>query len=232
MNEIIEINRFLLVSALLWVTGLALLIVVFSQAVFYRDRRYLSVKILLTGAVLIAAGIVSNIFRIPTYKLLVTRVVGLNAEHVPVCDSDREFSLKELSIDPHNKSHKRNSTQVIDNTAALFYNGYIKLPVMKFGEGEYRLEFTARGTDAMDEYAILEVEFESLGSNGYLLPRRLEYITLNRMERIYAVPFVVERETVGRLKISFVNDDLEESGKRDRNAWVKGICLIKTKGKR
>lgn len=227
MNEIIEINRFLLISGLFWITGFALLIVIFSQTVFYRDRRYLSMKILLTGIVLIAAGTVLNFFRIPTSKLLVTRAVELKVEHVPVFEKDKAFSLKEISIDPLNKSHKRNSTHIVDNTVALFYDGYIKLPLLKFKPGEYCLEFTARGTDAMDEYAILEVSFESLNSNRYLIPRRLEYVTLNRMERTYTVFFTIERETVGRLRISFVNDDLDDTGKRDRNAWVKNISLGK-----
>jgi hypothetical protein len=227
MNEIIEINRFLLISGLLWVTGLAFLIVIFSQAVFYRNRRYFSKKILLTGGVLIAAGIVLNFFRIPTSKLLVTRAAGIKIEHVPVFEKEKAFSLKEISIDPLNKSHKRNSTHIVDNTVALFYDGYIKLPLLKFKPGEYRLEFFGRGTDAMDEYAILEVSFDSLNRNHYLIPRRLEYVTLNRMERTYTVLFTIESETVGRLRISFVNDDLDSSGKRDRNAWVRDIRLGK-----
>jgi len=44
-------------------------------------------------------------------------------------------------------------------------------------------------------------------------------------------PFRVNRPGIGRVRISFVNDDLEPGGKRDRNAWIKDIKILKQKSK-
>ena len=43
----------------------------------------------------------------------------------------------------------------------------------------------------------------------------------------WSLGFKVETPVIGRVTLSFVNDDLEPGLKKDRNAWVKNIKIKK-----
>ncbi|MCP4156068.1 MAG: hypothetical protein GY757_50580, partial [bacterium] len=121
-----------------------------------------------------------------------------------------------------------NTTEIIAQTAALFFEGDIKTPLVKFKGGHYTLNFTARGSKAWDEYSILRVDYRELDENNYLLLKKSAYVNLTATMEHYQIPFQTTNTTqsaIGRLEISFVNDDLEPGGKKDRNAWVKEIKI-------
>jgi len=224
MNEIVKINWMVLASFFLWVTGFALLL----AALVVMKKRKLK-KAIFISVVLIVAGGVLYFFKMPSDKLLVSRVSVVDIDKCIPVDGGLSFAVRDLGLDALNRGHKRNTTGLRDNTAALFYGGYIKTPFITFPGGDYAVVFHARGTRAKEEYAILKVEFEHLDDANYLITEESRYIPLNKSMRRWVTPFRVNRPGIGRVKISFVNDDLEPGSKRDRNAWIKDIKILKHK---
>jgi len=213
-----------LASFFLWVTGLAVLI----AALVVMGKRKIK-KAIVLSVILIVAGGVSYLFKMPSDRLLISRVSVVDKGKCIPVDGGMAFVVRDLGLDALNRGHKRNTTDIKDNTAALFYGGYIKTPFITFPEGDYAVVFHARGTRAKEEFAILKVEFEQLNNAGYLLTEESRYIPLNKSMRRWLTPFRVNRPGIGRVKISFVNDDLEPDGKRDRNAWIKDVKILKHK---
>lgn len=224
MHEIVIINWTLLVSFFLWVTGLA---VILSGLAVMKKRKIK--KAIIISAILIVAGGVLYLFKMPTHNLLVSRVSVVDKEKCMPVGDGLAFAVQDLGLDALNRGHKRNTTGIMDNTAALFYGGFLKTPFIIFPEGDYVVVFHARGSRAKEEYAILKVEFEQLDDADYLITEESRYIPLNKSMRRWLTGFRVNRPGIGRVKISFVNDDLEPGGKRDRNAWIKDIKILKHK---
>ena len=215
-----------LASFFLWVTGFAVLL----AALVLMEKRKIK-KAIITSIVLIVAGGVSYLFKMPSDKLLVSRVSVVDRDKCLPVDGGLSFAVRDLGLDALNRGHRRNTTGIRDNTAALFYGGYIKTPFITFPEGDYAVVFHARGTRAKEEYAILKVEFDQLDNADYLVTEESRYIPLNKSMRRWLTPFRVNRPGIGRVKISFVNDDLEPGSKRDRNAWIKDVKVLKQKAK-
>ncbi len=222
MIEVVKINWVLMAAHACWILGGAMIAAVLSIMEFNRSSRK-PIKLLWVSAGLIVLGVLLINFKIPTSKLLVSRVSNLNEAGLVSCEDSIAFPVKELQLDGLNGRHKRNTRDIIDNTLALFYDGFIRTPLVKFKPGDYMVEFKARGTRALDEYAAVKVEFECLEGH-YLIVKQTKFIVLNPVMKKREMRFRVEESSVGRIKISFVNDDLVP-GKEDRNAWIKNISI-------
>ncbi len=241
MSELIKINWIAVVSGLLWITGISLGLAGFSRMefLFLRHKKamapgdsredFFSKRLFLICVVLIVVGGLLNLFKMPSENLLVTRLSNVDETKCININMGEElaFSHKDLKLDPLNRKHKRNRTGIRDNTAVLFYDGYIKTPFIKFEAGYYVINFDARGSKAWEEFSILKIEFETLDPNQYLIAKNSKYIQLTRKMKSWSMGCKVEAPIIGRVKVSFVNDDLEPGGKRDRNAWVKDIKIRK-----
>lgn len=241
MIELIKINWLAVVSGLLWITGLSLavaglyrmkfLFLKLKKSLIPKDSREssFSKRLFLMSAVLVVTGGLLTLFKMPSSHLLVTKL--LNVDETKCIHMDREeelaFSVKDLKLDPLNRAHKRNRTDVRDNTAVLFYSGYIKTPVIKFEAGDYVTVFDARGSKAWEEFSMLKIEFETLDPGDYLTAKKSKYIQLTGNMKPLSLVFKVETPVIGRVKLSFVNDDLEPGLIKDRNAWVKDIKIKK-----
>ncbi len=226
MHEIVKINWMPLVSFFLWVTGFAVIL----SALVVMKKRKLKTAIIISIVLIIAGGVL-YLFKMPSHKLLVPGVSAVDKEKCMPVGNGLAFAVEDLGLDALNRGHKRNTTAIKDNTAALFYGGYIKTPFITFPGGDYVVVFHARGSRAKEEYAILKVEFEQLDNTNYLITEESRYIPLSNLMQRWVTGFHVNRPGIGRLKISFVNDDLEPGGKRDRNAWIKDIKILKHKKK-
>jgi hypothetical protein len=239
MSELIKINWIVVVAGLLWITGLSLALAGFCRMafLFLRDKKamasggsresFFSKRLFLISAVLIVTGGVLNFFKMPSENLLVTKLVNVDEATCIKMEEELAFLHKDLSLNRLNRKHKQNRTDVRDNTAVLFYDGYIKTPFIKFEKGYYVINFDAWGSKAWEEFSILKIEFETLDPNRYLTAKKSKYIQLTRKMKSWSMEFQVEAPIIGRVKVSFVNDDLEPGGKRDRNAWVKDIKIWK-----
>jgi hypothetical protein len=227
MTEIVKINWVLMAGHACWVLGTAIILTLLTVMEFSRSNRKVPVKMFVVSVGLIVLGVLLLNFRIPTSKLLVSRVTGLNEGTLVSCDVSVSFPVNDIRMDELNGRHERNTTAILDNTLALFYDGFMVTPLVKFKPGEYAAEFSARGTKALDEYAAVKVEFERL-EGEYLISRVQRFIVLTPDMRKWEMRFPVKEQSIGRIKISFVNDDLEAGGKRDRNVWVKDIGIIKS----
>ncbi|MCP5106856.1 MAG: hypothetical protein GY950_25960, partial [bacterium] len=182
MTEIIKINWILMAANGCWILGAAVIAARLSIMEFTRRSGKIEKfprKLLLLSAGLIVLGAVLINFKIPTFKLLVPKITHLDETRLRSCDRDIVFPLNDLKMDIMNGRHKRNTTGIIDNSLALFFDGYIQAPMMKFGAGDYTVSFSAWGTKAMDEYAALKIEFERL-ENNYLIVREMKLISLIR----------------------------------------------------
>ena len=231
MIETIKINWLLMAGHACWVLGAAIVLTLVCIAINNNQSPRKPVKIL-AGAVLLAiAGILILQFKIPTPRLLVSKISGLETNSIIACNKPITFTREHLFMDILNGRHKRNTTHVIENTMALFYNGYVQTPMLELPVGVYNIHVTARGTKAMDDYSVLKVEFQRL-EGDYLIPRAVNFITLNPDMIKRRTRLRIKEPAKGRLKILFVNDDLEP-GKRDRNVWLKDITItpLKPKGK-
>jgi hypothetical protein len=241
MSELIKINWIAVVSGLLWITGLSLALAGFCRMefLFLRHKKamtledfrkdFFSKRLFLIFIVLIVVGGVLNLFKVPSENLLVTKLVNVDeAECINIMMEEKlAFLNKDLKLDPLNRKHKRNRSDIRDNTAVLFYDGYIKTPFIKFEAGYYVINFDARGSEAWEEFSILKIEFETLVPNHYLIAKSSIYIQLTSKMKPWSMGCQVEAPIIGRVKVSFVNDDLEPGGKRDRNAWIKDIKIWK-----
>ncbi len=241
MIELIKINWLAVVSGLLWITGLSLalaglcrmefLFLKHKKPIIPEDSRksFFSKKLFLMSAVLMVIGGLLTLFKMPSSHLLVTKLLNVDETKCIHMDGEKElaFSIKDLKLDPLNRAHKRNRTDIRDNTAVLFYSGFIKTPVIEFEAGDYVTVFYARGSKAWEEFSILKIEFETLDPSYYLTAKKSKYIQLTGKMKPWALGFKVETTVIGRLKLSFVNDDLEPGLKKDRNAWIKDIKIKK-----
>ncbi len=188
---------------------------------------YFSKKLFLICGVLIVTGVVLNFFKLPSENLLVAKLSDVDETKCITMGEELAFFHKDLNLNRLNRKHKHNRTGIRDNTAALFYDGYIKTPFIKFEKGDYLVNFDARGSEAWEEFSILKIDFETLDLNRFLLVKNSKYIQLTREMKPWSMEFKVKAPIIGRVKVSFVNDDLEPGGKRDRNAWVKDIKIRK-----
>lgn len=222
MMEVVKINWVLMAAHACWILGAAMIAVVLTIMEFNRSARK-PIKLLWVSTGLIVVGILLLNFKIPTAKLLVSKVSNLDEAGLVSCEDSIAFQVKELQMDGLNGRHKRNTRDIIDNTLALFYDGFIRTPLVKFEPGEYMVGFEARGTRALDEYATVKVEFERL-EGRYLIVKQAKFIVLNPVMKKREMRFRVKEPSIGRIKISFVNDDLVP-GKRDRNVWLKNISI-------
>jgi hypothetical protein len=225
MIEIVKINWVLMAGHACWVLGAAAILTLLTVMEFSRSNRKVPVKMFGVSAVsvgLIVLGVLLLNFKIPTSKLLVSRVTGLNEAALESCDTSVTFPVSDIKMDELNGRHERNTTAILDNTLALFYDGFLYTPLLKFKAGEYVVEFKARGTKALDEYAAVKVEFEQL-EGQYLIVKTRRFIVLTSSMEKRDMKFSVTGPGIGRIKISFVNDDLEAGGKKDRNVWIKDI---------
>lgn len=230
MIEIVKINWVLMAGHACWVLGAAIILTLLSVMEFSRSSRKSPVKMFGVSAAsvgLIVLGVLLLNFKIPTSKLLVSRVTGLNEGALVTCDTSVSFPVSDIKMDELNGRHERNTTAILDNTLVLFYDGFMVTPLVKFKPGEYVVDFKARGTKALDEYAAVKVEFERL-EGEYLISRVQRFIVLTPDMRKWEMRFPVNESCIGRIKISFVNDDLEAGGKRDRNVWIKDILINKS----
>jgi len=241
MIELIKINWLAVVSGLLWVTGLSLavaglcrmkfLFLKLKKSLIPKDscKNFFSKRLFLISAVLVVTGGLLTLFKMPSSHLLVTKLLNVDETKCIHMDMEKElaFSVKDLKLDPLNRAHKRNRTDIRDNTAVLFYSGYIKTPVIKFEAGDYVTVFYARGSKAWEEFSILKIEFETLAPNQYLIPKKSKYISLTNKMKPWSLGFKVETPVIGRVTLLFVNDDLEPGLKKDRNAWIKDIQIKK-----
>lgn len=233
MNELVNINWTAVAAGLLWITGFGLGIVGISLALVRgngkttAERKRFAKKLYIAGAVLIAYGGLLSLFDLPSHNLLVTKVEKIRPSECLEVGDGLEFTVEELHLDPLNRKYKQNRSEIKDNTAALFNGGSIKTPCIRFEPGFHVIGFDARGTFALDEYAILKVELSIPDENGYLQAVTSQYIHLTEKMRPYAVTANIPAGAAGRVKISFVNDDFVLKGKKDRNAWVKDISIRK-----
>jgi hypothetical protein len=241
MSELIKINWLAVVSGLLWITGLSIalaglcrmefLFLKHKKSIIPGDFRknLFSKRLFLMSAVLVVIGGLLTLFKMPSSHLLVTKL--LNVDETKCIHMDREeelsFSIKDLKLDPLNRAHKRNRTDIRDNAAVLFYSGFIKTPIIKFEAGDHIIVFNARGSDAWGKFSILKIEFETLDRGDYLTAKKSKYIQLTGKMKPWSLGFKVERPVIGRVTLSFVNDDLEPGLKKDRNAWIKDIKIKK-----
>ena len=191
------------------------------------QENFFSKRLFLICVILIVTGVLLNLFKMPSENLLVTKLSNVDETKCIKMGEELAFSHKDLNLNRLNRKHKRNRTDIRDNTVVLFYDGYIKTPFIKFEEGYYVINFDARGSKAWEEFSILKIEFERLDPNHYLIAKKSKYIQLTRKVKPWSMEFWVEAPIIGRVKVSFVNDDLEPGGKRDRNAWVKNIKIRK-----
>ncbi|HLP57538.1 MAG TPA: hypothetical protein VK186_01855 [Candidatus Deferrimicrobium sp.] len=226
MIEIVKINWILIVAHAGWLLGAAIILTLLAIMEFSRSPRQIPVKMFGVSFGLIVFGFLLLNFKIPTSKLLVSRITGLNEAGLSACVNSLSFPVSDIKMDELNGRHERNSTDIVDNTLALFYDGFMVTPLVKFNPGEYMVEFKARGTKALDEYATVKVEFEKL-EGQYLIVKTHRFIILSKAMEKHGMKFPVENDGIGRIKITFVNDDLESGGKKDRNVWLKDISLTR-----
>lgn len=227
MIEIVKINWVLMAGHACWVLGAAVILTLLAIMEFSHSPRKVPVKMFGVSVGLIVLGVLLLNFKIPTSKLLVSRVTGLNEATLKACDTSVSFAVSDIKMDELNGRHERNTTAILDSTLALFYDGFMVTPLLKFKQGEYVVEFKARGTKALDEYAAVKVEFEKL-EGQYLIVKTRSFIVLTSSMEKREMKFSVTEPGIGRIKISFVNDDLEAGGKKDRNVWIKDIGIIKS----
>ena len=226
MIEIVKINWVLMAAHAFWIVGASIILALLTTMQFSRSSHKVPIKLFGLSVGMIVLGILLLSFKIPTSKLLVSRITGLNEAALGTCDSPVSFPVNAIKMDELNGRHERNTTAILDNTLALFYDGFLYTPLLTFKPGEYVVGFNARGTKALDEYATIKVEFEKL-EGQYLIPRFQQFMVMTSDMKKYEMKFPVKEQSIGRIRISFVNDDLETGGKKDRNVWIKDINITK-----
>ena len=240
MKEIVNINRLLLAAPLLCALGIALFISMlglmeYSRTSYNLKRSdFIKKRLFKTGvwisAGLIITGIILFQFRIPSDKLIVVKINQIKPNawvQWPPTANSFHFTPAELTIDAHNKSHIQNNEGMIDNTISLFWDGFIQTPFIRFGKGEYTVEFLAKGTRAEDEFSKIKVEFEIPDKNNLLVTRSIIYFELTKTMKPYRMNFKVEAESIGRIRITYFNDVFIPKTGKGRDVWIKEFTIIK-----
>jgi hypothetical protein len=240
IEEIIKINWLLLLAPFLSALGFAAFIFILSAMEYFKISSalkrvdFFKGKFFKYGAWisvgLIIAGIILFQFKIPSNKLIVVKVVEEKKDtaiHWPLNNTEFSFLPSDLTIDAHNKSHKMNNEDMIDNTISLFWDGFIQTPFIMFDKGAYMVEFQAKGTKAEDEYSKIKVEFESPDKNNYLVAKTILYFEMTKKMEPYRMQFEIRDTTIGRIRITYFNDLFVPETGKGRDVWIKGFNIIK-----
>lgn len=230
MSEIIKFNWLQPLSMLCLIAALALAIVFLSfKIVPGADGQSKKNRILLAAAAFLALSGILCCFKMPSRHLLISTLTGMDNNLVLKWDdkAPKFFSARELIIDYKNAQHPRNRTDIRENTSCLFFNGFISTPFIHFEPGEYSLTFSARGSFAFDQNAILSAEFSAPDADNYLIAAKQLYFRLTPTLENYKMDFSVSGKTIGRIRLHFVNDHLEPNQRRDRNAFIKDVMIWK-----
>jgi hypothetical protein len=236
MTETIQINWMLLLGPLCWVLGIAVAVGLAASMEYRRATRgtarqeYIKTKTAKTGlaasVVLVLTGLLLYQFKLPVQQLIAVRVQPNENFHAkPMPDESFAFLPADLKMDGHNKSHILNNEKMTDSTMVLLWDGYIQTPYVQFKEGDYRIEFQARGTRARDEFSRLKVVFETPDNNRYLVTRAKKYIELSGKMVRYWMTFRVKTGTIGRVRISYFNDLYLPETKQGRDVWIRQLTI-------
>jgi len=237
MTETIRINWLLLAGPFLWSAGIAVFLSLAGLMEFYRvqknvkRRDFLSGKLCrnyaIIGIVFILCGIFMGFAKMSTDRFI---AVKLNNDRKPSLDIVKSgesypFLPKELKMDPKNRSHYLNNKGMKNNTMALFWDGFVRTPFMKFKKGNYQIHFQAKGSKAEGEFSKIKVEFEVPGKNNFLEAEKLDYFQLTPQMKTYKMEFQIEQAVTGRLSIIYFNDLYIPETKKGRDVWIKDIYI-------
>jgi hypothetical protein len=236
MIETIHINWLLLAAPFLLLLGAGMLLALVGVMEFLNASRGVrrgdflqrsvckSVVIISLALVVIGVGLYQ--FRLPAGQLILVEIkepeTGARWEEI---NGSRLFLPHQLKMDGHNKSHVLNNKGMKDNTMAMFWDGYIRTPFLRFKKGGYAVEFLAKGSRAEGEYSRLKVEFESPGEHNYLVVRDAKYIELSSKMAGYRMDFNIPADTIGRVRITYFNDIYIPETKKGRDVWLKNLKI-------
>lgn len=237
MTETIHINWLLLVGPFVWILGCAVFVALMGTMHYSKvsaGLRYLdfikkpgSRTAVLIGTGLIICGFLLYYARIPSDQLV---VVEIDKQKLPPLKSissqdSIRFTPGELKMDSHNRNHILNNEKMKDNTMVLLWDGYIQTPFLEFKQGEYIMEFQAKGTIAGEEFSKLKIEFEIPDQNNYMCTIASTYIELTGKMKVYRMNFQVPVNAIGRIRLTYFNDVyLPETG-TGRDVWVRELMV-------
>jgi hypothetical protein len=237
MTEIIQINWLMLVAPFLWILGLAVFVALaslmhfsrVSAALKYRDfikKPFTRIGCLI-GAGLIISGFLLNYAKIPSHQLI---AVKIDKQKLPPLRSITPgdlilFSPKELIMNSQNKNHILNNEKMKANTMVLLWDGFIQTPFIEFKQGNYAIEFQAKGSGAEEEFSKVKIEFEIPGKNNYLCTTASTYIELTGKLETYRMDFQTTANTIGRIRITYFNDIYIPETGEGRDVWIREIMI-------
>ncbi len=239
IRETTHINWFLLISLFCWMSGIAVFIALFGYMQYLKVRKELNLRDFLksrlfktgtgTGIALIILGIVLIFFKLPSPKLITSRIDFFKNDFLacPLMNNFVSFPPSQLKMDPHNKSHVFNNEKIKDNTMVLFWDGNIQTPFIRFNKGSYRLTFEAKGSKAEDEYSKLKIEFETPDKNRYLVSDFHRYVELYKRMKRYYLYFDIDAETIGRIRNTYYNDLYVPEKRKGRDVWIRNVTITR-----
>jgi len=236
MTETIQINWLLLIAPFLWVLGIAVTIALLGLMEFLKNSKrmkrseFLKKPLFKIGIIisvgLIVTGLILSLFKIPSDKFIAVKI-GEPTTQIVKMGNLLSFSPGELKMDNHNKSHRMNNENMVDNTMVLFWDGYIQTPFIQFKKGHYSVEFRARGSRAKDAFSKIKVEFEIPGEDNYLETQTVRYIELSNRMAVYNMDFQTETAAMGRIRVTYFNDLYIPETRKGRDVWLRDVKVKK-----
>jgi hypothetical protein len=232
---------FLFTNAM-WIIGGAFILTVISYAEFLISRKksrrrelYAARSVrnwLFIGFILVVSGyaLSPNEYFIAkeTLHFVDLKTYDIKAISARQIRSEEPFSYQdiEMLIVTDKDDYRRYPFDDATATIIMGWDGLLGTPFVAFEKGEYALEFEASGSEAGGEFAKILVFIVTLKKIRLSLKELLADQDLSAKRRLYSFTFQAEAGQVGKARIQFHNDALDEKG-GDRNVFIGKIKIKK-----
>jgi len=223
----------------LWILGAAIVLITFSYHEYLVSRKkvkFLDIlktlsfkKYSILGLTLVVAGLSLSEINLGRKGLLKYIFVDYNVYDLRKIKAlefyqSKSFQNNELEMNIRNSTEDKFEYPIEKGLVVMAWNGYVGTPFLKLQKGNYIFEFEARGSKADNEYAKTLVFFVVLKRRMLTVQKLIEPQELSEEMRMYSFKFEVKKEEVGKIRIQFINDRVDDKG-RDRNVWIRGVKI-------
>ncbi|MCP5045787.1 MAG: hypothetical protein GY940_01345 [bacterium] len=234
MTETVYINWLLLAAHFLWISAAAIVLSLLGIFVYLRTpgspaRDFLERPTVRTGvrlsACLILAAVLLIPFKLPSNGLIAVKIKEPQTAQWETITGERLFPSHDLKLNPQNNKLRANNPGIPANTIVLYRDGSARTPFFRFRKGNYSIRFRSWGTQAKGVFPKIKVEFESPDKNDYLVIGKRLYINLTKETKTYSMPFHTDKDTIGRVRITYFNDIQISGTYKGRDVWIDELTI-------
>lgn len=235
--EFVVVDWRLIFLNFLWILGAAIILITLSYHEFLASQKKIEFwhifkassfkKYSILGLILIALGLFLSPIssgRQTSSKYFFIDYNVFDSGRIKPIEFSESINFRNDEMEMKNPAGDNLQYPIENGYIVMLWNGYVGTPFIKLFKGNYILEFEARGSKADNEIAKFFVFFVALKKRMLTMQKLLETKELSETMKTYSLKFEVEKKAVGKIRIQFYNDRVDEKG-GDRNVWIRGMKI-------